>query len=40
MQQGKVTGILENTKELTQEELIAYATNTVDEYHKTRGEKV
>jgi methyl-galactoside transport system ATP-binding protein/inositol transport system ATP-binding protein len=40
MHQGKVTGILENTKELTQEELIAYATNTVDEYHKTRGEKV
>lgn len=40
MHQGKVTGILENSKDLTQEELIAYATNTVDEYYKTRGEKV
>jgi methyl-galactoside transport system ATP-binding protein/inositol transport system ATP-binding protein len=34
MHQGKVTGIVENTKDLTQEELMAYATNTVDEYKK------
>lgn len=39
MHQGKVTGILENTKELTQEELMAYATNTAEEYHKARGTK-
>ncbi|MDR2740554.1 MAG: sugar ABC transporter ATP-binding protein [Treponema sp.] len=32
MHQGKVTGIVENTKDLTQEELMAYATNTVEEY--------
>ncbi|MDR3335997.1 MAG: sugar ABC transporter ATP-binding protein [Treponema sp.] len=32
MHQGKVTGIVENTKDLTQEELMAYATDTVDEY--------
>jgi len=30
MHEGKVTGILENTKSLTQEELMAYATNTVE----------
>ena len=29
MHEGKVTGIVENTKELTQEDLMAYATNTV-----------
>lgn len=39
MHQGKVTGILENTRDLTQEELMAYATDTVDEYKKTRGGK-
>jgi len=39
MHQGKVTGILENDKTLTQEKLMAYATNTVEEYQKTRGEK-
>ncbi len=31
MHQGKVTGILENDKTLTQEKLMAYATNTVEE---------
>jgi len=39
MHQGKVTGILENSKSLTQEELMAYATNTADEYLKARGTK-
>ncbi len=39
MHQGKVTGIVENNKNLTQEELMAYATNTVDEYLATRGKK-
>ncbi|GAB1482947.1 sugar ABC transporter ATP-binding protein [Treponema sp.] len=39
MHQGRVTGILENTKELNQEELMAYATNTAAEYHESRGEK-
>ncbi|MDR2072724.1 MAG: sugar ABC transporter ATP-binding protein [Spirochaetaceae bacterium] len=39
MHQGKVTGIIENTKTLTQEELMAYATDTVDEYRKTKGGK-
>jgi methyl-galactoside transport system ATP-binding protein/inositol transport system ATP-binding protein len=37
MHQGRVTGILENTKDLTQEKLMAYATNTADEYLKVRG---
>jgi methyl-galactoside transport system ATP-binding protein/inositol transport system ATP-binding protein len=32
--QGKITGIVENRKDLTQEELMAYATNTLDEYKK------
>jgi methyl-galactoside transport system ATP-binding protein/inositol transport system ATP-binding protein len=36
MHQGKVTGIVENTKDLTQEELMAYATGTVEEYKKHR----
>jgi methyl-galactoside transport system ATP-binding protein/inositol transport system ATP-binding protein len=39
MHQGKVTGIVENSKNLTQEELMAYATDSVDEYKKQRGEK-
>jgi methyl-galactoside transport system ATP-binding protein/inositol transport system ATP-binding protein len=39
MHQGKVTGILNNTKDLTQEELMAYATNTADEFRATRGDK-
>jgi methyl-galactoside transport system ATP-binding protein/inositol transport system ATP-binding protein len=39
MHQGKVTGIVDNTKDLTQEELMAYATDTVDEYKKSRGGK-
>ena len=38
MHQGNVMGILDNTKDLTQEELMAYATNTVQEYRQTRGE--
>jgi methyl-galactoside transport system ATP-binding protein/inositol transport system ATP-binding protein len=37
MHQGKVTGIVENTKDLTQEELMAYATDTVAEYKKSKG---
>jgi methyl-galactoside transport system ATP-binding protein/inositol transport system ATP-binding protein len=37
MRQGRVTGIVENTKDLTQEELMAYATDTIDEYKRTRG---
>jgi methyl-galactoside transport system ATP-binding protein/inositol transport system ATP-binding protein len=37
MHQGKVTGIIENTKDLTQEELMSYATATVEEYNKTKG---
>jgi methyl-galactoside transport system ATP-binding protein/inositol transport system ATP-binding protein len=36
MHQGKVTGIVENSKGLTQEELMAYATNTIEEYKKHR----
>jgi methyl-galactoside transport system ATP-binding protein/inositol transport system ATP-binding protein len=39
MHQGKVTGIVENNKNLTQEELMAYATNTVEEYKKSKGGK-
>jgi methyl-galactoside transport system ATP-binding protein/inositol transport system ATP-binding protein len=38
MHQGKVTGIVENSKDLTQNELMAYATNTVDEYEKSKGD--
>jgi methyl-galactoside transport system ATP-binding protein/inositol transport system ATP-binding protein len=37
MHQGKVTGIVENSKNLTQEELMAYATDTVAEYKKSKG---
>ena len=37
MHQGKVTGIVENSKSLTQEELMAYATDTVEEYKKSKG---
>jgi methyl-galactoside transport system ATP-binding protein/inositol transport system ATP-binding protein len=36
MHQGKVTGIVENSEDLTQEELMAYATDTVEEYKKHR----
>ncbi|MDR1506201.1 MAG: sugar ABC transporter ATP-binding protein [Treponema sp.] len=39
MHQGRVTGIVENSKELTQEELMAYATDTVAEYKKVKGVK-
>jgi methyl-galactoside transport system ATP-binding protein/inositol transport system ATP-binding protein len=39
MHQGKVTGIVENTKDLTQEELMAYATNTVEEYKRIKEGK-
>jgi methyl-galactoside transport system ATP-binding protein/inositol transport system ATP-binding protein len=39
MHQGKVTGIVKNSKDLTQEELMAYATNTVEEYRQTKGGK-
>jgi methyl-galactoside transport system ATP-binding protein/inositol transport system ATP-binding protein len=38
MSQGKVTGIVENSKDLTQEELMAYATDTIDIYKKSKGE--
>jgi methyl-galactoside transport system ATP-binding protein/inositol transport system ATP-binding protein len=34
MHQGKVTGIIDNRPDLTQEELMAYATNTVEDYRK------
>jgi methyl-galactoside transport system ATP-binding protein/inositol transport system ATP-binding protein len=37
MHQGKVTGIVDNSKDLTQEELMAYATDTVAEYKKSKG---
>jgi len=39
MHQGKVTGIVDNSKDLTQEELMAYATDTVAEYKKLKGVK-
>jgi methyl-galactoside transport system ATP-binding protein/inositol transport system ATP-binding protein len=41
MHQGKVTGIIDNRPDLTQEELMAYATNTVEDYrkHQTGGQK-
>jgi len=32
MHQGKITGIIDNRADLTQDELMAYATNTVEEY--------
>lgn len=38
MHQGKVTGIVENTKDLTQDALMAYATNTVAEYKQSKGD--
>jgi methyl-galactoside transport system ATP-binding protein/inositol transport system ATP-binding protein len=38
MHQGKVTGIVENSKDLTQNELMAYATDTVDEYKRSKGD--
>lgn len=38
MHQGKVTGIIDNRSDLTQEELMAYATNTVDEYKRHKKE--
>jgi methyl-galactoside transport system ATP-binding protein/inositol transport system ATP-binding protein len=34
MHQGKVTGIIDNRPDLTQEELMAYATNTIEDYRK------
>jgi methyl-galactoside transport system ATP-binding protein/inositol transport system ATP-binding protein len=34
MHQGRVTGIIDNRPDLTQEELMAYATNTVEDYRK------
>jgi methyl-galactoside transport system ATP-binding protein/inositol transport system ATP-binding protein len=34
MHQGKVTGIIDNRPDLTQEELMAYATNAVEDYRK------
>jgi methyl-galactoside transport system ATP-binding protein/inositol transport system ATP-binding protein len=37
MHQGKVTGIVDNSKTLTQDELMAYATDTVDEYKRSKG---
>ncbi|MDR0389406.1 MAG: sugar ABC transporter ATP-binding protein [Spirochaetaceae bacterium] len=39
MHQGKVTGIVDNTSGLTQEELMAYATDTVEEYKKNKEGK-
>jgi methyl-galactoside transport system ATP-binding protein/inositol transport system ATP-binding protein len=32
MHQGKVTGIIDNRPDLTQDELMAYATNTIEDY--------
>jgi methyl-galactoside transport system ATP-binding protein/inositol transport system ATP-binding protein len=37
MHQGKVTGIIDNRPDLTQEELMAYATNTIEDYQKHQG---
>ncbi|WP_010263555.1 sugar ABC transporter ATP-binding protein [Treponema primitia] len=37
MHQGKVTGIIDNRPDLTQEELMAYATNTMEDYQKQQG---
>jgi methyl-galactoside transport system ATP-binding protein/inositol transport system ATP-binding protein len=34
MYQGKVAGIIDNRPDLTQDELMAYATNTIDDYRK------
>jgi methyl-galactoside transport system ATP-binding protein/inositol transport system ATP-binding protein len=41
MHQGKVTGIIDNRPDLTQEELMAYATNTVEDFkkHQIGGQK-
>ncbi|MDR1307141.1 MAG: sugar ABC transporter ATP-binding protein [Treponema sp.] len=39
MHQGKVTGIVENVSGLTQEELMAYATDTIETYRKSKGGK-
>jgi methyl-galactoside transport system ATP-binding protein/inositol transport system ATP-binding protein len=39
MHQGKITGIVENTRELKQEELMAYATDTVEKYQEGRKKK-
>jgi methyl-galactoside transport system ATP-binding protein/inositol transport system ATP-binding protein len=39
MHQGKVTGIVENSKTLTQDELMAYATDTVNEYNRSKGDQ-
>ncbi|MHC6202676.1 sugar ABC transporter ATP-binding protein [Breznakiellaceae bacterium SP9] len=37
MHQGHVTGIIDNRPDLTQQELMAYATNTVEDYQKQTG---
>jgi methyl-galactoside transport system ATP-binding protein/inositol transport system ATP-binding protein len=37
MHEGKVMGIIDNRPDLTQEELMAYATDTIDEYRKHQG---
>jgi methyl-galactoside transport system ATP-binding protein/inositol transport system ATP-binding protein len=34
MHQGKITGIIDNRPDLTQEELMAYATDTIEDYRK------
>jgi methyl-galactoside transport system ATP-binding protein/inositol transport system ATP-binding protein len=39
MHQGRITGIVENSKDLTQDELMAYATGTIEEYKKQKGGK-
>jgi methyl-galactoside transport system ATP-binding protein/inositol transport system ATP-binding protein len=38
MHQGKVTGIVENSQALSQEELMAYATDTAGSYKKVQGD--
>ena len=41
MHQGKVTGIIDNRPDLTQDELMAYATNTVEDYKQhQKGVKI
>jgi methyl-galactoside transport system ATP-binding protein/inositol transport system ATP-binding protein len=34
MHQGRITGIIDNRLDLTQEELMAYATDTIEDYRK------
>jgi methyl-galactoside transport system ATP-binding protein/inositol transport system ATP-binding protein len=40
MHEGKITGILENNKELTQEKLMEYATNKENDYRNVMNKEV